>query len=182
MSTADEIAKLVALRDAGELTQQQFEAEKAKLLTASPSGPPQAAPRPTASGGRPQASRRGCLTGIVVVIGVIIIIAIVSALASNGKSADIKAKATSVVALNGNTVRIYMDFTNVGKTSGGSSTCIINTTVYDQFGDEVNVETNETGTNHNIAPGGHELLYQDIGVNNGDAQYVKPSDVSITDC
>ncbi len=50
-----------------------------------------------------------------------------------------------------------------------------------QFGDQVNIEINSTSTKGNVAAHGNQLLYQDIGVNSGDAPYVTKSDVPVTD-
>jgi hypothetical protein len=191
LSTADEIAKLDALRQSGALSDAEFEAEKAKLLGNSPTRAnlPRSVPPPppnvsTAVGSaapRARVGKRagiGCLTLIVLIV-VIVVIAV--AASSGGGSADVKGKVTSVVALDSNTIRLYITWTNHGK-SAGSASCVLNTNVYNQFGDEVNIETNQTSTNGNVKPGKTQLLYQDIGVNNGDAQFIKPSDVSILDC
>ena len=58
----------------------------------------------------------------------------------------------------------------------------MNTNVMNQFGDNVNTEVNATNTNGSIKPGQSQELYQDIGVNSGDAQYIAASDVSFVDC
>lgn len=50
MSTADELAKLIALRDRGELSAYEFESEKAKLLGSSVGGEG-TLPPPSTSGG-----------------------------------------------------------------------------------------------------------------------------------
>ncbi|MGD0083551.1 MAG: SHOCT domain-containing protein [Acidimicrobiales bacterium] len=185
MSTADEIAKLNALRQSGALTDAEFEAEKSKLLAASSPAPPAAtAASPTAgsaSAKKPPNRRAGigCLTFIVLAVVIGIIVAVSGG--SSGPSANVKGKVVNVVALNGNTVRIYMDWTNSGK-AAGSASCVLNTNVDDQFGDQVNIEVNSTATNGKVAAGATQRLYQDIGVNSGDAQFIKPSDVKITDC
>jgi hypothetical protein len=59
---------------------------------------------------------------------------------------------------------------------------VINTNVYNQFGDLTTTEVTSTGPNGNLKPGQTQKLYQDQGVTAGDAQYVKASDVSIMDC
>ncbi len=117
---------------------------------------------------------------LVVIIVIIILIVIGSRHSSSGGGSDIKVRATNVLALNGNTVRVYLKFTNSGDSSGSAS-CVMNTTVYNQFGDEVNVRVNATGTN-TVGPNQSKVLYQDIGVDNGDAQYVKATDVKLVDC
>ena len=115
----------------------------------------------------------------MVVVIIIIIVAVSSS--SSGPSAKITGKVASVIALDSNTVRVYITWTNTGKVAG-SVACAMNTTVYNQFGDNVNIEVNSTNTNGNIRPGGTQSLYQDIGVNNGDAKFIKPSDVSFVGC
>lgn len=203
MSTADEIAQLDQLRRSGVLSEAEFEAQKAKVLSGglplpppplSTLPPPPAQPqmvggvsmpdyRPSVPLKSPMSSKQKLLRVAVagVVLLVIIIIVATSSSGPSGPSANVTGKVTSVVALDGNTVRIYVNWTNHGK-AAGSATCIFNTTVDNQFGDEVNIEVNSTGTNGNIKPGKSQLLYQDIGVNNGDAQFVKPKDVQIVNC
>jgi hypothetical protein len=100
---------------------------------------------------------------------------------SNSKSADLHVKVSSVSALDGNTVRIYFAFTNTGKGFGGE-TCVMNTSVPNQDGDQVNIEVNSTGTNQPVMPGSIESLYQDVGVNSGDARFVTARDVKISNC
>lgn len=99
-----------------------------------------------------------------------------------GPSAHIEGKVLSVKALDGSEVRIFTRWTNTGKASGSGDNCIYNTTVYNQFGDDVNVEVNSTSTNGTMKPGAVKVIYQDIGVNAGDAPFIKPKDVSIVDC
>lgn len=111
---------------------------------------------------------------------VVIVIAVAAGGSKGGGGADISVRAARVLSLDGNTVRVYMTFTNSGKASGSVS-CVMNTTVYDQFGDEVNIRVNSTGTN-TVAAGQSKTLYQDIGVDSGDAPYVKASDVKLVDC
>ena len=99
----------------------------------------------------------------------------------SGGGAAIAAKVVAVKALDGNTIRVFVRYTNNGKASG-SENCVINTTVDNQFGDLVNIHVNSTNTNGNIAPGGTQLLYQDLGVDSGDAGYVTTGDVVLKDC
>lgn len=148
--------------------------------------PPPTAPRPLRQSvgnakPRPQRSPKavGCLTLITLIVVVILGVLIFGG--GGGPRASVSARATDVVALDGNTVRIYMAFTNHGKASGTAS-CVIDTTVYNQFGDEVNIRENATGTNGTVGVGQTVHQYQDIGVDNGDATYVKVSDVKIVDC
>jgi hypothetical protein len=85
-----------------------------------------------------------------------------------------------VAALDGNEIRVWLDFTNGQKTSR-SFQCVINTTVYNQFGDQVNIRVNSTGSNGNVKPGQTQYIYQDLGVDNGNAKYVTASDVKLLD-
>jgi len=110
---------------------------------------------------------------------VIVVIAIVAG--SGGGGSSVTPHVQSVSALDANTVRIFIDWENTGS-GAGSASCVINTTVHNQFGDEVDIKVNATSTNGNVAAHGHQLLYQDIGVNSGDAQYVTKGDVSIGNC
>ncbi len=118
----------------------------------------------------------------VLAILVLAIIAgfVISSSGSGSPSANIKVHVANVIPLDGNTIRVYLYFDNTGK-GGGSASCIMNTTVHNQFGDQVNIRTNSTGTN-TIAPGVAKTLYQDIGVDNGDAKFIKPSDIQLVGC
>jgi hypothetical protein len=116
---------------------------------------------------------------IATAVFVAIVILITSATGSNG--ANVTGKVTSVGVLDGNTIRVYIVWTNNG-TGSGSASCVLNTTVYNQFGDEVNIHVNSTATNGDIKPGATQFLYQDIGVDNGDAQYVTKKDLTLGHC
>jgi hypothetical protein len=126
-----------------------------------------------------QIMRNRGLLGIVAIVVVILVITHHSG--GPSKSAKVTGKVVQLVALDSNTVRIYLTWTNSGLATG-SATCVLNTNVSNQFGDNVNIEVNSTSSNGNIAPGHSRNLYQDIGVNAGDANYVKASDVSIKNC
>jgi hypothetical protein len=65
---------------------------------------------------------------------------------------------------------------------GTSSSCQLETNVYNEFGDNVNYEVNQTAPNGNLKPGQSQRIYQDIGVNNGDAAYTKLKGITITSC
>ncbi len=156
--------------------------ESAPQAPAPPQAPASPVPGPVATAPVAPAKKNrkgiGCLTTLVIFVVVVVIIVVAS---SGGSSANVTGKVTSAGALDGNTVRVYILWTNKGK-AAGSASCVLNTTVNNQFGDEVNIEVNSTNTNGNVKPGQTQLLYQDIGVNNGDAQYVTASDVKITNC
>jgi hypothetical protein len=119
--------------------------------------------------------KRFWVLAAIVVIGIFTV-----SNSSKGGSATVKVQVSNVLALNGNTVRVYLHFTNTG-TSTGSASCTMNTTVKNQFGDQVNIRVNTTGTN-SVAAGASKTLYQDIGVDNGDAPYVKVSDIKLVNC
>jgi hypothetical protein len=120
----------------------------------------------------------GCLTTLVIFVLIVVIITVAT---SGGSSSNVTPSVRNVAALDGNTIRIFIAWTNKGK-AAGSASCVINTTVNNQFGDLVNIRVNSTNTNGNVKPGQTQILYQDIGVDNGDAQYVTPGDVKITNC
>jgi hypothetical protein len=173
MGIASEIAKLDALRRSGAINQAEFDREKAKLLASSASTGGWAQPTPV------KKSKRPAVIGLVVVVVAVIVIAALTG--GGGPSANIKNSVVAVSVLDGSEVRIYIDWTNTGEGTGSTS-CVINTNVYNQFGDLTTTEVTSTGPNGNLKPGQTQKLYQDQGVTAGDAQYVKASDVSIMDC
>jgi hypothetical protein len=117
-------------------------------------------------------------------IGLIVLIALIvwgfQSLFGSHKSADFNAKVNSVVALDGNEVRVYYTVTNVGKASG-TATCVMTTNSQNQFSDQT-ANVNSTGSNGNIAPGKSQTLYQDVGVPSGNASSVTAADVTINSC
>lgn len=185
MSAADEIAKLAALRDSGDITPEEFEAAKKQILAgAKPSTAVRATmpatktlPKKGALGGSKRRNR-GCLVSVIVMIAIVVLVAL---LQGNSPSTSFTVSVYSVVPLDSNTVRVFMLWDNTGKVSG-SDECVMDTNVHDQFGDLVNTEVNSVGTNGNLKPGAEQRIYQDIGVNNGDAQYIKPGDVTFSGC
>lgn len=150
------------------------------LASATPSSPQAATPHAPVRK-RMNSTQRGFLIFVVFVVVLAAIGGIIGAVTGGGPSARVTGKVTNVLALDGNTLRIYIIWTNSGK-AAGSGACTLNTTVYNQFGDSVNIEVNSTNTNGSLKPGQSQNLYQDIGVNSGDAQYITPSDVKILDC
>ncbi len=115
-------------------------------------------------------------------IGIIVLVIIIVAIASGGGGGgSVTPEVRNVVALDGSTVRIYIAWVNSGS-SAASASCVINTTVNNQFGDQVDIKVNSTNTNGNVPAHQTQQLYQDIGVNSGDAQYVTKGDVKITNC
>jgi hypothetical protein len=86
-----------------------------------------------------------------------------------------------VEMLDGSEIRVYIDFTN-GQKTPRSFQCVINTSVYNRFGDLVNIRTNSTGSNGDVKAGKTQYLYQDLGVDKGDARFVTAKDVKLVDC
>ena len=86
-----------------------------------------------------------------------------------------------VETLGSSEIRVFIDFTN-GQKTPRSFQCVINTTVYNQFGDLVNIHTNSTNSNGNVKAGKTQYLYQDLGVDRGDARFVTVKDVKLVDC
>ena len=138
--------------------------------------PPQPPPRRS---GLQSKGGQGCLLVFLLVLVAIVIAVVVSSSKSSG--ADVKPQVYNVLPLDGNTVRVYVRWVNTG-TGAGSASCVINTSAYNQFGDLDKIEVNSTNTNGNVAAHGVQLLYQDIGVPNGDASNVSKKDVQITNC
>jgi Domain of unknown function (DUF4352)/Short C-terminal domain len=87
-NVADELAKLVALRDSGNLSPEEFEQQKAKLLASGPPAPPTftpapVVPAPVPTWPPPQVKKqrhvaRWILLGIVALVVVIVIAAVAS--------------------------------------------------------------------------------------------------------
>lgn len=154
------------------------EATAARSGVAQSSVPPP--PTPPTIYRRPTKKRPAAI-GCLVPIAVGIIAAVIFAIASSGGSANIAGTVWSVVPLDGNTVRVYIVWTNHGSKSGSAS-CVLTTTVYNEFGDVADTEVNSTGTNNSLSPGQTVHQYQDIGVDSGDAANVSAKDVKITNC
>jgi len=150
---------------------------RAAASVATPTGPTP----PTAPAKTKAKPKSGFLMVVGLVIAVVVVIIAIAVSSGGGARAHFTAKVTSVIALDSHTVRLYILWTNDGKASGSES-CILDTTVTNQFGDKVNVEVNSTSTNGNLQPGANQLLHQDIGVNNGDAKFIKPIDVAFNNC
>jgi hypothetical protein len=118
---------------------------------------------------------------MAVVVGLVIGVVLVIVIFGNSPGPNIRASVLSVKVLSGSEIRVFMRYKNDGK-SAASLSCQIHTNVYNQFGDQVNLEDNSTGTNGNVGAGNVQIIYQDIGVNSGDAPYITVHDVSLTDC
>lgn len=73
MSTVDELGKLDTLRQSGVLTQEEFDAEKAKLLAGDVSSPDPGLAQPS---GSDRSDERRSNAGLLVVIGVIVVVAV----------------------------------------------------------------------------------------------------------
>lgn len=155
-------------------------------------GPPEdIAAEETDAGGPPPALKRNRLVylapAVVIVVGAAIALSVAIftpvtvTTAPGGPQAQITAKVRSVVALDPNTIRVYIDWTNSGKT-GGQVTCSIEATVRNQAGASVNTEVTAASTHGDIKPGETQHLHRDIGVNKADAQFVKRSDIQLIGC
>ena len=141
-------------------------------LPAPPAGPP------AKQKSNPKAGR-GCLVALVLAgAGVGLVIAL-SAGGSSG--ATFHPTVARVLPLDGNNLRVFIVWRNVGK-AAGSDTCEMNTTIHNQFGDQVNIRVNAINTNGSVDPGSRQVLYDDIGVDSGDAPYVSAKDISFADC
>jgi len=123
----------------------------------------------------------GCLSFVLLVPLVIVIVVLVGAVSGRGPSVAIVHKIDSVKVLNSNEVRINIAWTNTG-TGTASGSCIINTSVYNRFGDLTTVEVTATGTNGPLKFEQTLHLSQDQGVTAGDARFVKLSDITINNC
>jgi hypothetical protein len=129
----------------------------------------------------PEDGRIGCFAIFALGALVIIVVVVIAAVLGGKSGGNIRVSVQRVGALDGDTVRIYLNWQNNGS-SAASASCVINTTVNNQFGDQVNIEVNSTSTNGDVKAHGSQLLYQDVGVNSGDAPNVTMGDVKLTNC
>lgn len=177
MSSADEIAKLAELRDSGDITAEEFESAKKKILGTTSS---------TAVRTRPNVMPQRKKTKTVTWIALVIIVAffaglVIFALSGSSTAASFTVAPQSVKALDSNLIRVFMRWDNTGS-AANSDSCVMDTTVHNQFGDLVNTEVNSVGTNGDVQPGAVQVVYQDIGVNNGDSRYVSIGDITFSGC
>jgi len=183
-----ELETLAGLVRSNVLTRAEFDDQKQAYLTnseATPSGSddPLTGNRAVAVDDRGSPKTRKVSTGwkvLLVPVGIFLIWFVREAVRSEPAS-KVTGTVYSVVPLDGDTVRVFMSWKDSGKTAASAS-CVLDTEVFNRFGDNVNVEANSTGTNGQIKPGQSQRIYQDIGVNSGDAPYITRKDVSITDC
>jgi len=92
LSNADELKKLAELRDSGVLSEEEFAAQKAKLLASPAAAAPPPSPTVAQSaatpsqGSKARNQRRGCLLSVLgLIVVVVIIVAIVSSGSGGGK-------------------------------------------------------------------------------------------------
>lgn len=123
-------------------------------------------------------TKRATKSGVLIVL---VMTACLAAACGGSGTSSIKGTVSNVVQLDANEVRVYIVWANSG-TSAASDSCAMDTTVHNQFGDEVNIRVNSTATNGDVQPGATQNLYQDIGVDNGDAQYVTAKDIQLVGC
>jgi hypothetical protein len=118
-----------------------------------------------------------------VFIAAAVVIGIVAYFSSKTSSGgDIHHQVYAVVPLDAQHVRIFIRWTNDGK-SPASASCSLQATAYSQFGDDIGSGFDSTGTNGNVDPGQTQVTRQDLVITDNNAVGVRSTkDVSITDC
>jgi hypothetical protein len=179
LSAADEIAKLGELRDSGNITPEEFESAKKKLLGGASSN---VAPRPSSP--RRKSNRQKTKVGTWIALAIIVAFfagLVIFAMTSSKTTISFTVAPQSVKPLNANLIRVFIRWNNTGSTAG-SDTCVMDTEVHNQFGDLVNTEVNSVGTNGDVQPEQIQVVYQDIGVNAGDSRFITIGDITFSGC
>lgn len=186
MGVADELARLVAQRDAGELTPEQFEAAKAIVLhhvAPDPAEPPPRDEEPSESA-TPTSSRRRRNRRWALAIAVAIVVGL-SVWVIVGESgigpARVSVRVASVRAKNDDTVLISLVWRNAGSLAG-SEVCTLTAKVVDAAGATVTQEISTVSTSSPVPPGSTQRVTIPIVVPAGDASYLEARDVEHTNC
>ncbi|HQU26155.1 MAG TPA: SHOCT domain-containing protein [Acidimicrobiales bacterium] len=113
MGVADELARLIAHRDAGTLTDEEFQAAKADLLA----HPERARTEPEVEAAEPVSSRRRRNRRGALVVAALIVLALVGWVVVSEAmigGARLEVRVTSVTAVNADVVKVHATVTNVG--------------------------------------------------------------------
>ncbi len=181
MSKADELARLLAARDAGEITAEEFEEARRRILaagTVEPVVPGVLADAPAISAQRLRSRRRAFAIALVIVVGLVawVVLGLVGL-----TPARLTLQVRSAVPSGGSAVVLDLVWTNSGD-APGSGSCTLSAAVHDAGGDLVGDVLDTVTTNGAVAGGGHQSAKVDIVVDNGDAPFVTPADVTVTGC
>lgn len=179
MSKADELAKLVAARDAGDLTAEEFDEAKREILSA-----PAFSLEDRAAEEEPVDSRRLRNRRRAYAIAILIILALVAwvVVGLAGLSpARFTLQVRSVTASSAETVTLNVVWSNQGDRPG-VGTCTISTAVHDKSGRLLEDELTTVTTNGTVSAGGHQDATVQVIVNASDAKLVKRHDVTVTAC
>ena len=183
MSKADQLAKLVLARDAGELSPEDFEAAKHRVLTGAPVGDDEPSAEASTdesplAGHRLRNRRRALIVaGLIVVALIVWVIVGLAGLSPARFTLDVR----SVTATSSDSVALSVVWHNHGD-QGGVGTCTIATAVHDAVGTLVETELSTISTDGPVAAGGHQDASVTVVVNASDAQHVARRDVTVSSC
>lgn len=179
MGVADELARLIAHRDAGELTDEEFQAAKADLL-AHPErvrAEPGEAEVETISPIRRRNRRRALFVAALIVVALVGWVVLSEATIGG---AHLRVRVTSVAAPTPDLVRFHATLTNVGGQSAAGS-CQVTVSLRGELGVSQLVSAPQTVQSlAPVPPGGSARISADVPVLAGDARRVTKRDLSFT--
>ncbi len=176
MGVADELARLIAHRDAGELTDEEFQAAKADLLSH-----PERARIETAgvevegiSPVRRRNRRRALVAATVIVLALVGWVVVSEAMIGGAR---LEVRVTSVTAVNADVVEIHATFTNVGGRAS-LGLCQVTVSLPGSSGSSPLQTPPEPLTTAPVPPGGTASGRAEVVVVAGDARRVTTRDLS----
>ena len=178
MGVADELARLVAHRDAGELTDEEFQAAKADLLA----HPERARVEPEAEAAEPVSARRRRNRRRALVVAVLIVLALVGWVVVSEAmiaGARLEVRVTSVTPVNADVVEVDATFTNVGGRAS-LGLCQVTVSLPGSSGSSPVETPPEPLTTAPVPPGGTASGQAEVVVVAGDARRVTTRDLSFT--
>lgn len=181
MSRAEELARLVAARDAGDITPEEFGEARRRILAVGSGDAVGAAKEKSValvSARRLRNRRRAFAVALVIVVG---LVAWVIVGLSGLSPARLTLEVRSATPVGGDAVTLSLLWSNSGD-EPGTGTCTLSAAVHDASGQLLGDVFDTVTTNGAVAGGGHQSANAEIMVDNGDAPFVTPADVSVTGC
>jgi hypothetical protein len=172
---------LVAARDAGEVTPEEFDEARRRILAHGPEDTVATDDRKVVtalSARRLRNRRRAVAVALVIVVGLVtwVIVGLVGL-----TPARLTLEVRSATPSGGDAVTLSLMWSNSGD-EPGSGSCTLSAAVHDASGQLVGDVLDTVTTNSAVAGGGDQSANVEIMVGNGDAPFVTPADVSITGC
>ncbi len=176
MGVADELARLIARRDAGELTDEEFQAAKSELL----SHPERARAEVVAPDSEPVSTlRRRNRRRALVVAGVIVLALVAWVVVSEAfiGGPRLEVRVTGVTALSNDLVSVHARVTNVGGRSA-LGVCQVSVSVPGGSGSSPSQPILETSAP--VPPGGSATASVEVAVTVGAARHVTSRDFTFS--